>query len=74
MISIFQIVSFNVKRGKRDGIIRHILERENWNWMKKLSYCVKDQSGIQRSWVNLNMNFRQFLGVNCAKNLRESGI
>ena len=20
-------------RGKRDGVIRHILERENWNWM-----------------------------------------
>ena len=40
-------------RGKRDGVIWHILERENGHWMKKLGYFVNDQSGIQRDWVNL---------------------
>ena len=35
-------------RGKRDGIIRHILERENGNRMTKLRYCVNYQSVIQR--------------------------
>ena len=40
-------------RGKRDGVIRHILERENGNWMKKLRYFVHGQSSIQRNWVNL---------------------
>ena len=40
--------------GKRDGVIRHILERENGKWKKKLRYCLNDQSGIQRDWVNLN--------------------
>ena len=39
-------------RGKRDGVIQHILERENENWMEKLRYFVNDQSGIQRDWVN----------------------
>ena len=24
-------------RGKRDGVIRHILERENGNWMEKVA-------------------------------------
>ena len=33
-------------RGKRDGLIRHILERENGNWMKKMHYCLNDKSGI----------------------------
>ena len=40
-------------RGKRDGVIQHILERENGNWMKKLRDFVNYQSGIQRDWVNL---------------------
>ena len=40
-------------RGKRDGVIRHILERENVNWMEKLRDCVNYQSGTQRDWVNL---------------------
>ena len=40
-------------RGKRDGVIQHILERENGHWMKRLGYCVNDQSDIQRDWVNL---------------------
>ena len=40
-------------RGKRDGVIRHLLERENGYWMKKLRYCVNDQPSIQRNWVNL---------------------
>ena len=40
-------------REKRDGMIRHILERENGNWMEKLRYFVNYQSGIQRDWVNL---------------------
>ena len=40
-------------RGKRGGVIRHILERENGNWMEKLRYFVNDQSDIQRDSVNL---------------------
>ena len=40
-------------RGKRDGIIRHILKRESGNWMEKLRDCVNNQSGVQRDWVNL---------------------
>ena len=28
-------------RGKRDGVIRDILERDNGNWMEKLRYCLK---------------------------------
>ena len=39
-------------KGKRDGVIRHILERENGNWMKKLRDFVNYQSGIQRYLVN----------------------
>ena len=30
------------QRGKRDGVIQHILERENGNWMNKLRYCMND--------------------------------
>ena len=40
-------------RGKRDGVIRHISKREKRNCMKKLRYCVTDQSGIRRDRVNL---------------------
>ena len=40
-------------RGKRDGDMGHILMRENGNWIKKLRYCVIDQSGIQRDLVDL---------------------
>ena len=40
-------------KGKRDGVIQHILGRENGNWMKKLRYCVIDQSNIQRDLENL---------------------
>ena len=40
-------------RGKRDGVIGHILKRENENWIKKLRYCVIGQSGIQVDWENL---------------------
>ena len=29
-------------RGKRDGVIGHISERENGNWMEKMRYCVID--------------------------------
>ena len=39
-------------RGKRDGVIRHTLDRENGNWTEKLRYCMIDQSGIHRDWVN----------------------
>ena len=48
-----QIPTWGPPRGKRDGVIRHILERENANWMCKLRYCVNDQSGTKRNWVNL---------------------
>ena len=34
-------------------VIRHFLERENGNRKKKLRYCVNNQYGIQRDWVNL---------------------
>ena len=47
------IVKWAPPRGKRDGIIRHILERENGHWIKKLRYFVNGQSGIQRDLVNL---------------------
>ena len=40
-------------RGMRDGVIRHILERENENWMENWRYFVNDQFGIQRDRVNL---------------------
>ena len=40
-------------RGKRDGVIRHNLERENVNWMEKLRYFEINQSAMQRDWVNL---------------------
>ena len=33
--------------GKRDGVIRHILESENGNWMENVQF------GIQSDWVNL---------------------
>ena len=42
-----------LKRGKRGGVIRHILERETVIGLKKLRDCVNDQSRIQRKWVNL---------------------
>ena len=41
--------------------------------MKKLRYCVSDQSGTLGK-LGVNMTFRRFLGVTCAKNLRENGI
>ena len=37
------------QRGKRDGVIRHILERQNGNWMEKIA-IFRD---TQRDWVNL---------------------
>ena len=41
---------------------------------KRLRYCVIDQSGIKRDWVNLAWTrILGKLGVSCAKNLRESG-
>ena len=63
-------------RGKRDGVIQHILERENGNWMKIIA-SLRDKSIWYPAWlgkVGVNMNSRQFLGVLCAKNLRESRI
>ena len=63
-------------RGKRDGVIRHILGHENGNWMWKIA-LFRDWSIWHPAWLGklgVNMNFRQFLGVICAKNLRESGI
>ena len=63
-------------RGKRDCVIRHILERENGNWMKIIAW-LREKSIWHPAWsakLGVKMNFRQFLGVICAKNLRESGI
>ena len=39
--------------GKRDGVIPHILERENGNWIEKLRYCVNDHSCTQHDWLRL---------------------
>ena len=53
-LSLSQLTNYRSSpRGKCDGVIRHILEHKKVNWMKKLCYCVNDQSGIQRDWVNL---------------------
>ena len=63
-------------RGKRDGVIGHISRRENVNWMWKLA-LLRERSTWRSAWLDklgVNMNFRQFLGVICAKILRESGI
>ena len=63
-------------RGNRDGVIRHILGRENGNWMKKVEW-LREWSIWYPAWLGklgVNMNFRQFLGVIFAKNLRENGI
>ena len=62
-------------RGKLDGVIRHILECENGNWMK--NSFLREWSSWYPAWLGVlgvNMNYRQFLDVNCAINLRESGI
>ena len=63
-------------RGKHDGVILHILEREKKNWMGKIA-LLREWSIWHLAWLGklgVNMNFRQFLGVICAINLRESGI
>ena len=39
--------------GKGDGVIGHISKRDNGNWIKRLRYCVIDQSGVHSDWVNL---------------------
>ena len=41
------------QRVKSDGVIGHILKRENRIGWQKLRFCVTDQSGIQRDLVNL---------------------
>ena len=63
-------------RGNRDGVFRHILGRENGNWMKKVEW-LREWSIWYPAWLGklgVNMNFRQFVGVIFAKNLRENGI
>ena len=30
-------LTWDPPRGRRDGVIRHILERENGNWMEKIA-------------------------------------
>ena len=63
-------------REKRDGVIGHISEPENVNWMKIIAW-LRETSIWHPTWLGklgVNMNFMQFLGVICAKNLRESGI
>ena len=37
---IYLLHIFAAPKGKRDGVIRYILERENGNWRKKLRYYV----------------------------------
>ena len=63
-------------RGKHDGVIGHISKRENGKWTEKIVLFL-DRSILHPAWldkVGVNMNFRQFLGVLCAKNLPESRI
>ena len=63
-------------RGKRVGVIRHISERENMNWMKKIA-LLREWSFWHPAWsskLGMKINFRQFMSVISAKNLRESGI
>ena len=38
---------------KSDSIIVHFSKRKNGNLDVKLCYCLIDQSGIRRDWVNL---------------------
>ena len=37
-----------MRRGKRDGVVRHIQSVKTGIGWEKLRYCVNDQSGIQR--------------------------
>ena len=63
-------------RGKPDGVIGHISKLENGNWMKKFA-SLRDISiwhPARLDKLEINMDFRQFLGVIGAKSLRESGI
>ena len=63
-------------RGKRDGVIRHILERENLIWMEKIA-LFREWSIWHPAWLGkfgVNIKFRQFLSAICAKKLRESGV
>ena len=57
------------QRGKRDGVIGHISERKNGNLMKIIA-LLRDKSIWHPACLDklgVNMNFRQFLGVICAK-------
>ena len=54
---------------KRDGVIRHILKRENVNGMKKIAF-LREWSFWHPTWLGklgVNMNFRQFMSVIYAK-------
>ena len=51
--------------GKCEGVIRHILELENGNWMEKIA-LFREWSIWHPAWLGklgMNMNFRQPLGV-----------
>ena len=63
-------------RGERDCVIGPISERENGNWMNIIA-SLRDKSIWNPAWlgtIGVNVNFRQFLGVICVRNLRETGF
>ena len=63
-------------RGKRDGVIGHISRRGNMNWRWKLALLLEKLTWCSM-WLDklgVNINFRQFLSMVCAKNLCKSGM
>ena len=79
MIEKSQKILWSLKgalRAKHDCVNGHISKRKNVNWMEKIA-LFRDKSICHPAWLGklgVNMHFRQFLGVICAKNLRESVI
>ena len=79
MIEKSQKILWSLKgapRAKHDCVNGHISKRKNVNWMEKIA-LFRDKSICHPAWLGklgVNMHFRQFLGVICAKNLCESGI
>ena len=63
-------------RGKRDGGIWHICRAWKGESDEKIT-LLRKWSVWHQTWLGklgVKMNFRHFVGVICAKNLRESGI
>ena len=63
-------------RGKRDGVIGHILKRENGNRVKKLA-LLHDRSIWHLTWLDklgVNIDFRHFCGWFVQKTWVKAGI